>query len=427
MSSLTYIDKVGAKALLLKEDKNIISRKKFLERSFFDRFRQKKIYQCAEQCFFNEYLWTETESETKAVEKMLTSIQEGQVSDVSELSKLIPIIACYRPLYKTDITEKILEIENAVNNPDFTHLVKYAIREPQQELELQNNITEFGKLTNSISKKVKKQYEENSYPRWRYDVNQTKYKKDVSAAPLQILVAGCGTGSSAVYAALEQSNSEIYAVDLSKTRLAYAKRQAEELEIENMHFYCGDLLNIESLEKKFDYILVTGVLHHMEKPLVGLEKLLTVLKPGGVMHIGLYSELARKAVNAAKEYFAEHDIIYSPENLRSFREHVKVLDSDDELLRLALMSDFYSLSECRNMLFHEIEHQFSISDIKEIVSDFGLEFTGFVAKDRRLEEYYKRYPDPEDQLNLDLWDNFERKNPLTFIGMYEFTVHKPVE
>ena len=40
-------------------------------------------------------------------------------------------------------------------------------------------------------------------------------------------------------------------------------------------------------------------------------------------------------------------------------------------------SDFYTLSSVRDLMFHVHEHRFNLSQISQMISDFGLEFLGF--------------------------------------------------
>ena len=78
--------------------------------------------------------------------------------------------------------------------------------------------------------------------------------------------------------------------------MAYAKRKTEELGIENIEYMQADILDLGKLNKQFDIIESAGVLHHMDNPMAGWKVLTDCLKPGGLMKIGLYSELARKHI-----------------------------------------------------------------------------------------------------------------------------------
>ena len=54
-----------------------------------------------------------------------------------------------------------------------------------------------------------------------------------------------------------------------------------------------------SARRRFDVIEANGVLHHLASPFEGWRVLLALLRPGGAMRIGLYSELARRGNTAA--------------------------------------------------------------------------------------------------------------------------------
>ena len=57
----------------------------------------------------------------------------------------------------------------------------------------------------------------------------------------------------------------------------------------------ADILKLEKLDRRFDIVESAGVLHHMDQPMKGWKVLVDCLNEGGLMKIGLYSELARQA------------------------------------------------------------------------------------------------------------------------------------
>ena len=81
-------------------------------------------------------------------------------------------------------------------------------------------------------------------------------------------------------------------VDLSLASLAYAQRKSNELSFTNIDYLQADILHLHQLGKEFDIIESVGVLHHMDEPMAGWRVLVDLLKPGGLMKIGLYSEFA---------------------------------------------------------------------------------------------------------------------------------------
>ena len=75
--------------------------------------------------------------------------------------------------------------------------------------------------------------------------------------------------------------------------MSYAKRKANDLGIKNIDFIQMDILDLEDYGKKFEIIESVGVLHHMKNPLLGWQILSQILKPNGLLMIGLYSSKAR--------------------------------------------------------------------------------------------------------------------------------------
>ena len=150
--------------------------------------------------------------------------------------------------------------------------------------------------------------------------------------PARILVAGCGTGRHPIGTARRFPDSSVLAVDLSLTSLAYALRKTRELGIGNIEYRQADLLALGALAERFDVVDCTGVLHHLEDPVAGFRVLRSLLRPGGVMRVGLYSEMARRHVVRAREFIAERGFAPTPAGIRACRAAI-LAQQDDPLAR----------------------------------------------------------------------------------------------
>ena len=113
----------------------------------------------------------------------------------------------------------------------------------------------------------------------------------------------------------------------------------------------ADILDIGRLNKQFDIIESSGVLHHMENPMTGWKVLTTCLKPGGLMKIGLYSELARQHIVKIREETKKLGIGLSDHEIKNLRDIIIRSDKDHHNL-IIKSNDFYSLSTLRDLLFH---------------------------------------------------------------------------
>lgn len=108
----------------------------------------------------------------------------------------------------------------------------------------------------------------------------------------RILVAGCGTREALAWA-LSFPAAEVYACDLSGPSLAISRSLAEQLGITNVRFEQRNLLTLNDDDGLFDVVSSWGVLHHLPEPLDGLKAVRARLRPGGVMHLMLYSRRNR--------------------------------------------------------------------------------------------------------------------------------------
>ena len=403
--------------------------KKFLSNTDNQFFM--KIYKFlivfAEQKFFCEFIYHVTDEEKKLLKKLENKIKKKD--DICELSILL--ISLYKPLNKCNYLQKKL-VNYISKSNEFKEFLKYVFHDPHTDKQASISMKSMSNFSNKTSLLMKRQYEENPFPRWRFtlrpmkgnDINEfTNRYSDTFFQKPEILIAGCGTGQQAM-AWSAYMDSKICAVDLSSESLAYAIRKAKEKNIKNINFYHLDLLDLELLNKKFDIIISTGCLHHMEKPEDGLESLVNVLKPQGLIYLGLYSKRARSEIEWTRKYIQKRKIDVTEDNMRSFR--TKILNSENKKLQsIRGLRDFFSLSNFRDLLFNYTEHTYDFIKIKELLESKKLNFIAFNEMNPNVKNSFKNhFPNENDEVNLELWDKFEKIYPKTFLGMYRFWVKK---
>ena len=275
------------------------------------------IVSLAEQCLLNEYVYVQSKKEINHVNQLKNKIVNNK--EINELE--MAILGCYIPLYTSkNITNKLLDYKS--KNILFNDLITMQIKEPLKEIKLVNSIKSFDKIIDSVSKKVREQYEEHPYPRWRYtnknlpsnflfklnnEIKPNKIEYSNKFVNPNVLIAGCGTGKH-ITIAERYLNANILGVDLSLASLAYAKRKTEELGFKNIEFLHADILQLKNLNRKFDVIECVGTLHHMKDPLTGLKVLLDLLEPHGFLKLGLYSEIARQHIVKAREFIKKKNL-----------------------------------------------------------------------------------------------------------------------
>src|SRR5262249_39905422 len=188
--------------------------------------------------------------------------------------------------------------------------------------------------------------------------------------------AGCGTGQQAIETAQMYPDARVLAVDLSLSSLAYARRKTRALGLANIEYAQADILRLGSIGRTFDLIESTGVLHHLADPLAGLRVRARVRGRGGVMHWGFYSEAGRQPMVAARRFIAQRGYRATPADIRRCRQEL-MAEKPANLPDLAELGDFYSTSNCRDLLFHVAEKRMTLPEIESFLGAEGLALVGF--------------------------------------------------
>ena len=364
----------------------------------------------AQYCFNNDYIFNRTDAEEKKIGSLRLELENNAAA--RQESVKTGLYACYEPFYKLKTANDMVLLPGVkVQLEDYLDLKDRA-----------RKITSLTGITDAVSLKVREQYEEFPYPRWRELPLSAPDNVALNKPGVQILVAGCGTGQEALIVAQACPQASILAIDLSRTSLAYASRRAEELGIRNVEFRHADILQLGTLNKKFDCITSGGVLHHMHDPVAGWKVLVTLLKPGAVMRIGLYSSLARQSISAAREIIRKEGYPATAAGMRRFRKDSINLLGDGLNSQIWDAMDYYTLNMYRDLLFHVQEHQFTLPQIEKILSDLALEFGEFfdLPMTPEAEEYCRKHA-PK---TLSDWNKIEEANPYLFSRMYKFWCRK---
>jgi 2-polyprenyl-3-methyl-5-hydroxy-6-metoxy-1,4-benzoquinol methylase len=394
----------------------------------------------AEHCNLNEYVYGCTKEEQMMADALEEEVRQSANFD-ARLMAGIALVSCYKDLSYSENWSVVEHTEVLPESNAFRQLIDRTITLPAKVRAYQDTISAISPSAhaarNTVSSSVAKQYEENPYPRWRHlDIPVLTQKQKVLGEGKRILIAGCGTGYEPLTLATLYPEAQVLGIDLSVTSLAYGKQKAVEFGIKNVEFIQADILDLESLGQQYDLITCSGVLHHMEDPVEGWRKLLTCLKPDGFMKIALYSEVARQSVMLCRNWIREQGFAATPEGIREFRQAIMAMDAANPLRDIVNWSDFFSMSMCRDLVFHVQEHNVTLPWIKAVLNDLELCCLSMrISNPHFKKEYLSMYPDDPVLRNLDHLHEYEKHNPRTFRDMYQFwccrtgsvTVQRPPE
>jgi tetratricopeptide (TPR) repeat protein/2-polyprenyl-3-methyl-5-hydroxy-6-metoxy-1,4-benzoquinol methylase len=387
----------------------------------------------ARQCFINDYVFATTEEEVERANRLRAKLVDGLRRGNPVPAMWIAGVAAYFPLFSLPAAAALPE---AAWPECVTRLLSQQITDPLEEREERARIPRLTLIDGGASSQVQRQYEENPYPRWvklpppgTAQTIDSHLRRFFPLAPyhpidkrgdIDILIAGCGTGQESIEIAQQFPEARVLAVDLSLSSLGYAKVKSSERGLHHIEYAQADILQLEAIGRSFDVISSVGVLHHLADPMTGWQVLASLLRPRGLMLLGLYSEKARQSVVAARRFIAEGGYSANAADIRRCRQDLMSIEDGVRFKPLSMLRDFYGTGECRDLLFHAQEHRFALPQIQEMLGGLGLRFVGFLLEPAVANLYAERYPDDRTMTDLNRWDAFEAEYPDTFAGMYVF-------
>jgi SAM-dependent methyltransferase len=390
----------------------------------------------ARQCFLSGYAQFADDEELQRVAALRATLA-GEMRNAKTsprgLELSLAIVALYDYLHTLDDWERLLEWPAADWSESFRPIVQEQVENRVREREIAARLSSITAIDSEVSVAVRAQYEENPYPRWVTAPSPRPETIEVLAGqllpgepvrrrprPFPVLVAGCGTGHHSVQTARTFPDGEILAVDLSLASLSYAARMTARLGITNVTYRQADILNLASIDRRFDIVECGGVLHHLNDPMAGWRVLVSLMETDGLMRIALYSEKARSPYAATREFIRDEQFPPTPEGIRRCRHAIIGLPAGHRARSVVTVRDFYSLDQFRDLVMHVQEHRFTLPQIAECLDQLGLRFLRLECAPATLNRFKEMFPQGDSQTDLDAWDRFETANPDSFMGMYLF-------
>jgi tetratricopeptide (TPR) repeat protein/SAM-dependent methyltransferase len=389
----------------------------------------------ARQCFINDYAFAESDAEIEWARALRDGLVAALASGAAIPVLSVVAVAAYMPLHTLPGAKSLLDR----SWPDALRAVlAQQIRAPIDEQRSRASMPILTAIDDEVSMQVRDQYEENPYPRWvktatagnpqtvdafiRERFPQSPFKALGKNGSADVLVAGCGTGQHPIDTARQFKAARVLAIDLSLTSLCYAQRQTRALGLNNISYAQADIMNLPSIGRSFDVIETGGVLHHLADPLAGWRGLLSMLRPGGIMRLGFYSEIARRDILVARDFIAERGYRPTAHDIRRCRQELSARPDGTALKNVTLTTDFFSLSNCRDLLFHIQEHRLTLPVIATFLGENNLQFLGFDLDLEIRRNYARQFPGDIAMTDLAQWHRYEIDNPRTFAQMYQFWV-----
>ena len=99
----------------------------------------------------------------------------------------------------------------------------------------------------------------------------------------RVLEAGCGVGAQTLIMAAQNPGVRFVSVDLSPASVAQARAAAAAAGLRNVEFQPADIFHLPFAPHSFDHVVLCFVLEHLPEPVVALNLLRGMVKPGGTL------------------------------------------------------------------------------------------------------------------------------------------------
>jgi SAM-dependent methyltransferase len=167
---------------------------------------------------------------------------------------------------------------------------------------------------------------------------------------------GCGTGQMSLY--LARADRVVIAADLSRAALRLGHQAARRYGIASVQFVETDLHSPGLKPGSFDAVYSAGVLHHTPSPSSAFARLAQVVRPGGIVIVGVYNTFARMPLRLRRAVarLTRFRVVPFDPVLRERRE--------EGARREAWLRDQYQ---------HPEEHCHTVAEVKRWFSDNDIE------------------------------------------------------
>jgi len=202
-----------------------------------------------------------------------------------------------------------------------------------------------------------------------------EYKPD-----LDILVAGCGTNQAAVLA-FTNPRAKIVAIDVSQASLNHHQYLLDKYNLKNLELHLLPIENVAQLDRDFDLIISTGVLHHLADPNKGMQALSTCLRLDGVIALMLYAKFGRIGVEILQSVVRDLELPQSEASIQMVKDMLSILAPDHPIKSyMDFAPDLQFDAGLVDTFLHGRDRSYSIPECIDLVRSADLEFQDLFLK-----------------------------------------------
>lgn len=197
---------------------------------------------------------------------------------------------------------------------------------------------------------------------------------------LDILIAGCGANQAAVFAFTNRA-AKVVAVDVSQSALEHQRYLKDKHGLHNLEMHLLPIEELPALQRDFDLIVSTGVLHHMADPLTGMQALASCLRRDGAIGVMLYAKYGRLGVELLESVFRDLGLSQDDASVQLVKDAMSVLPAEHPVRNyLKVARDLQTDGAVIDTFLHGRQRSYTVQECIDLVASAGLAFQGWFHK-----------------------------------------------
>jgi SAM-dependent methyltransferase len=171
------------------------------------------------------------------------------------------------------------------------------------------------------------------------------------------------------------------AIDVSQPSLDHHAYLKHRYGMKNLELHRLPIEDVPSLDRDFDLIVSTGVLHHMAEPKAGMKAVAACLRPDGVAAIMLYARYGRIGVEMMQGVFRELGLRQDEPSVLMVKDALATLAADHPIRSyLAVAPDLQFDAGLVDTFLHGRDRSYTVDDCLDLVASAGLVFQDLFLK-----------------------------------------------
>jgi hypothetical protein len=180
---------------------------------------------------------------------------------------------------------------------------------------------------------------------------------------------------------LRWPKAQVTGIDISATSVRCTEELKGKYNLTNLQVHQLPIDRLDTLEKTYDQIICTGVLHHLADPDAGLAALRGALKPDGAMHLMVYAPYGRTGIYMLQEFCRRLGIRATDEGIRDLIAALRALPPGHPLENLLRSTpDFRQEAALADALLHPQDRAYSVPQFFDFIEKGGLTFGRWVKQ-----------------------------------------------